>query len=85
MRVIIEVKELQEVEGGDVQRKTSLVDIIISVIELGDLLLSAGAYFSPTQSFAVYVLICCQSPFLCRIQSTCCPRNLLFVERNLRA
>lgn len=41
MRVIIEVEELQEVEGGDLQRKTSPVDIIISGTELGDLLLSA--------------------------------------------
>lgn len=41
MRVVIEVEELQEVEGGDVRRKTSLADIIIIGAEQGDLLLGA--------------------------------------------
>lgn len=54
VRVVIEVEELQEVEGGDVRRKTSLADIIIIGAEQGDLLLGAWAYFSPNAVFCCF-------------------------------
>lgn len=81
--MIIGVKELQKVKGGDLKRKTGPLDVIISrtMLGVGQAGYSVPELISlPTQR-SLSALTWRQSPFLCSIQSTCCPRNPLFVDK----
>lgn len=54
--MVIEVEELQEVEDGDVRRKTSLADIIIIGAEQGDLLAAwCLSLFLPQRSVLLFL------------------------------
>lgn len=76
--MIKEVEEFQKVKSGDVQRKTSPVDVI-SGTELGGPPLIAWADFSPSAVFSSWFRM--EAEPLSLHQSTCCPRNPLFVDK----